>query len=228
MKPAIREKAIVCWSGGKDCALALHEVRDQFEIIALVTTVTSGYERVSMHGVRTDLLERQAKALGYSLETVVVSPACTNDEYERAMRAALDRYRAEGVSVAICGDLFLEEVRQYRKERLFGDGLRGVFPLWRQPTAALARKFIELGFEAVLCCVDTTAIDASFAGRRFDAALLVDLPASADPCGENGEFHTFVYGGPGFAQPVKFELGERVLRDGRFGYCDLVLREERI
>jgi uncharacterized protein (TIGR00290 family) len=217
-----REKAVVLWSGGKDCALALHEVREDYEIAALLTTVTASHDRISMHGVRRELLERQAAALGYALEQIVVSPVCTNDEYEQKMRAALDRHRRSGVTAVICGDLFLADVRRYREERLFGDGLQGIFPLWNRPTDALARQFIDLGFAAILCCVDTQALDATFSGRTFDRALLAELPASVDPCGENGEFHTFVCDGPIFSQRVDCLLGERVLRENRFGYCDLL------
>ncbi|HEX4128415.1 MAG TPA: hypothetical protein VHZ24_00120 [Pirellulales bacterium] len=218
----MREKAIVSWSGGKDCALALHEARHEFEIVALVTTVTAGYDRISMHGVRVSLLDKQAAALGYPLDKVVVSQACSNDEYEQQMRAALNRHRRTGVTAVICGDLFLEDVRRYREERLFGDGVRGVFPLWKQPTDALARRFIGLGFRAILCCTDTTVLSHVFAGRSFDSALLAELPPGVDPCGENGEFHTFVFDGPGFATPVACRAGERVLRENRFGYCDLL------
>ncbi len=218
----MRERAVVLWSGGKDCALALHDARSEFEIAALLTTVTADYDRISMHGVRVSLLEKQAAALGFVLEKVVVSTTCSNDEYEEKMRAALGRLRRAGVTSAICGDLFLEDVRQYREERLFYEGMRGVFPLWKQPTTELAARFIGLGFQAVLCCVDTTVLGQDFAGRFFDPALLAELPQGVDPCGENGEFHTFVFDGPLFAKRIEFQIGTRVLRDNRFGYCDLV------
>jgi uncharacterized protein (TIGR00290 family) len=221
-KTAAREKAVVLWSGGKDCTLALHDVRDDFEIAALITTVTAGYDRISMHGVRVSLLEKQAAALGITLEKVVVSPTCSNDEYEAKMRAALARFRSVGVTSAICGDLFLEDVRRYREERLFSHGMRGVFPLWNQPTSELAARFIQLGYQAVLCCVDTTVLDQEFAGRYFDDKILAELPPRVDPCGENGEFHTFVFDGPLLANRIELRIGERVLRDNRFGYCDLV------
>ncbi|MCE9606585.1 MAG: adenine nucleotide alpha hydrolase [Planctomycetia bacterium] len=217
----MREKAIVFWSGGKDCAFALYEVRREFEIVALLTTVTADYDRISMHGVRRTLLEKQATALGYPLQTIEISIGCGNDEYERKTRAALDEHVARGVTVAICGDLFLEEVRKYREERLFPPGMRGVFPLWGRPTPHLAREFIGLGFRAVLCCVDTHVLHESFAGRDYDERLLTELPAEIDPCGENGEFHTFVVDGPNFAAPVPCEVGMRTLRDARFCFCDL-------
>ncbi|HXG08640.1 MAG TPA: ATP-binding protein [Gemmataceae bacterium] len=215
-------KAIVSWSGGKDSALALWEARGDFEIVALLTTVTEGYDRVSMHGVRTSLLERQAESLGYPVAKVVIPSACGNADYEHRMRAALERYRQAGVSAVICGDIFLEEVRRYREERLFTAGLRGVFPLWHRDTAALARHFLALGFRAVLCCVDTNVLAPDFAGRLYDTTLLAGLPLGADPCGENGEFHSFVFDGPGFARPVGYMVGERTLRDNRFCYCDLI------
>jgi uncharacterized protein (TIGR00290 family) len=217
----MRERVIVSWSGGKDSALALYEVAGEYDIVALLTTVTSGYDRISMHGVRTSLLEQQAAALGFPLEMVPIPPHCVNDEYEVRMGAALARYRAAGVSRVVCGDIFLEDVRRYREERLLRDGLTGVFPLWQRDSHDLARRFIELGFRAVLCCVDTQAIDESFAGRVYDEALLAELPPTADPCGENGEFHTFVFDGPSFARSLPYTLGEYTLRDGRFGYRDL-------
>jgi uncharacterized protein (TIGR00290 family) len=218
----MREKAIVSWSGGKDSALALYEVAAEYDIIALLTTVTSGYERISMHGVRTALLEHQAATLHYPLDPVLIPPRCTNDEYENRMRAALARHRDDGVTKVICGDIFLEDVRRYREERLFGEGLTGVFPLWQRDTHELARHFIRLGFRAVLCCVDTHVLDERFAGRIYDEALLADFPATVDPCGENGEFHTFVFAGPNLAQPIPYTLGEYVLREERFGYRDLL------
>lgn len=218
----MREKAIVLWSGGKDSALALYEVAAEYDIAGLVTTVTSGYDRISMHGVRTSLLEHQAVALGYPLEQVHIPPKCRNEEYEDCMRAALARWRATGVAHVICGDIFLEDVRRYREERLLRDGLMGVFPLWQRDSWELAHRFLHLGFRAVLCCVDTHILDGSFAGRLYDKTLLADLPAMADPCGENGEFHTFVFDGPNFAGPVPYILGEYTLRDERFGYRDLL------
>jgi uncharacterized protein (TIGR00290 family) len=218
----VRPKAIVSWSGGKDSALALYETHKEWDIAALVTTVTQGYDRVSVHGVRTDLLERQARSLGYALEKVTISPTCSNEEYETKMRAALEQFRQTGVSAVICGDVFLQDVRRYREEKLFTVGLKGVFPLWQRPTGELAGRFIDLGFEAILCCVDTAVLDAGFAGRRFDRTLLSQLPPDVDPCGENGEFHSFVFAGPGMAHRVEFRTGERVMRDHRFCFCDLL------
>jgi len=163
-----------------------------------------------------------AQLHNYPLETVSIPAACGNDDYEARMRAALVRHRDAGVTAVVCGDIFLEDVRRYREERLFTVGLQGRFPLWGRDSRELARRFLTLGFRAVLCCIDTQVLGQDFAGRDYDEALLADLPPGADPCGENGEFHTFVHDGPGFARPVPFSLGERVLRDGRFGYCDLL------
>jgi uncharacterized protein (TIGR00290 family) len=218
----MREKAIVSWSGGKDSALALYEVAAEYDIVALHTTLTSVYERISMHGIRTSLLEQQAAALNYPLDPVLIPPRCTNEKYEERMRAALARHRAAGVSRVICGDIFLEDVRRYREERLFGDGLTGVFPLWKRDSRELAHRFIALGFRAVLCCIDTHVLREPFAGRLYDEVLLADLPAKVDPCGENGEFHTFVFAGPIFKHPVPYTLGEYRLREERFGYRDLL------
>jgi uncharacterized protein (TIGR00290 family) len=219
----VAERTVALWSGGKDSALALHEAAGGLDVVALLTTVTEEYDRVSMHGVRMELLERQAAALGLPLEKVAIPPCCPNGEYEARMRAALARHRAAGVTTVLCGDIFLEDVRRYREERLFaGSGLRGAYPLWGRDTRDLARTFLGLGFRAVLCCVDTSVLLLECAGRPYDEALLADLPPGADPCGENGEFHTFVSDGPGFSRPVDLTPGERVLRDGRFGYCDLL------
>jgi uncharacterized protein (TIGR00290 family) len=188
--------------------------------VGLLTTVTEEYDRISMHGVRTSLLEQQAQSLGCELQVVKISKACTNDEYEKKMMSALDNFQTTGIRSVVCGDIFLEDVRRYREERIL-KGWKGVFPLWKQDTTELARRFIEVGFRAVLCCVDTAVLDRSFAGREYDEKLLAELPAGVDPCGENGEFHTFVFDGPIFAKPVGITTGESVLRDERFWFCDI-------
>ena len=220
MKP----KALVSWSGGKDCMLALWHARASYDVVALLTTVTREFGRISMHGVRVELLRQQAASLGISLEIVEIPHPCTNVIYEQAMKKAWAHAQAQGIDRVICGDLFLEDVRRYREERLFG-AEPCVFPLWRRSTSELAREFMSLGFRAVLCCVDTQALPADFAGREYDEALLRNLPASVDPCGENGEFHTFVHAGPLFKTPIAFQRGERVLREQRFSYCDLLPAE---
>lgn len=217
-------RAVVSWSGGKDSSLALHRVRHDgaFSVDALLTTVTDAYDRISMHGVRRALLEAQARSLGLPLRVARIPAACTNDEYERITRGALADYAVEGGEAAVFGDLFLEDVRAYRERLLAPLPIRPAFPLWGEDTATLARRFIALGFRAVLVCVDPRQIDPSFCGREYDDALLAELPQSADPCGENGEFHTFVYDGPIFREPVHFARGEVVEREG-FWFCDLML-----
>jgi uncharacterized protein (TIGR00290 family) len=222
----MREKAIVSWSGGKDSALALYEMQKDCEIVALLTTVTQGYDRISVHGVRTSLLERQARSLGLALEKVIISPTCSNEEYEIKMRTALEKYRQAGVTSVICGDIFLEDVRRYREEKLFTVGLKGVFPLWKRDTTELAHRFLALGFQAILCCVDTSVLDQEFAGRLYDPEMLARLPPGVDACGENGEFHSFVFGSPNMATGVKYGVGERILRDNRYCYCDLLPGDE--
>ncbi len=209
------------WSGGKDSALALWTLRRQrLEPEALITTVTETYDRISMHGVRRELLARQAEALGRPLVEVVIPPACVNEIYEARMAEAFAAAPLSGVDAVAFGDLFLEDVRAYREGRLADAGKRGLFPLWGRETAALAREFLDAGFEAMLVCVDPRALDSAFAGRRYDERLLAELPPGVDPCGENGEFHTFVYAGPIFAEPIACETGEIVERDG-FVFCDL-------
>ncbi|MCL5317947.1 MAG: diphthine--ammonia ligase [Thaumarchaeota archaeon] len=218
------EKVLLCWSGGKDSALALYEIQRAggYEVVALLTTVTEDYDRISMHGVRRCLLEQQAASLGLPLEIVFIPKDCSNEVYELRMRDALHKMKSRGVSTIVFGDIFLEDLWKYRKANLERIGLKAVFPLWKQNTVDLAHRFINLGFKAVLACVDNHHLDGSFAGRLFDEELLSQLPSSADPCGENGEFHTFVFDGPIFQRPVLFKVGETVLRDNRFYYCDLV------
>jgi uncharacterized protein (TIGR00290 family) len=217
--------ALLSWSGGKDSALALQALSADpaCRVAGLVTAVTDDYDRISIHGVRRALLESQAAATGLPLHLVHLRPGSSNDEYERAFHDGLKAARAahpDCTHVAF-GDLFLEDVRAYRERLLADSGWTPVFPLWGKDTAALARRFVDDGFDARLVCVDTTQLDGSFAGRVFDHDLLAELPSSVDPCGERGEFHTFVSAGPVFDGAVPCETGERVLRDGRFMYCDL-------
>jgi uncharacterized protein (TIGR00290 family) len=217
---------IVAWSGGKDCAMALREILlgGEYAPAALLTTVSGGYDRISMHGVRRSLLEAQAASLGIPLHEVVISPGADNQEYEAKMDAALTTLRAAtpGIGGVVFGDLFLRDIRAYRESMLARAALRGIFPLWMRDTRELAARFTALGFRAVVVCVDSTALDRSFAGRDYDASFVADLPSEVDPCGENGEFHTFVYDGPLFAHPVAHLRGEVVLRDERFFFADLI------
>ena len=216
------EPVLMCWSGGKDSALALHAVQHDptLRVEALLTTVTEGYERISMHGVRCSLLAAQAEAIGLPLAQARIPIQASNAIYEGAMRQLLVRYQVRGVSRVVFGDLFLLNIRQYREANLATLNMRGIFPLWLKDTRQLAHEFIAAGFRAILVCVDPKQIDPSFCGRDFDEALLAELPASADPCGENGEFHTFVYDGPIFHHPLEVVKGDVVHRDG-FWFCDL-------
>jgi uncharacterized protein (TIGR00290 family) len=217
-------KALFSWSGGKDSALALYEVLGtrSRDIASLITTVTGDYDRVSMHGVRSLLLEMQADSLGIALEKVIIPRNASNEEYELSLEKALRKYKGSGVDSVIYGDIFLEEIRKYREEQLGELGLGCVFPIWGRDSLSLARTFIEAGFKAVVVCIDSTLLDGEFAGREFDRDFITGLPPEIDPCGENGEFHTFVYDGPIFRESVEFVKGEIVLRDGRFYYCDLL------
>ena len=214
------------WSGGKDSALALWMLREEENAnpAALISTITEGFGRVSMHGVRRSLLRRQAAATGLPLVEIDIPQGCTNDEYESRMEAAFASGELAAVGEVAFGDLFLEDVRAYRESRLALAGRRARFPVWGRDTAALARRFIAVGFRAVLACVDPRALDPSFAGRDYDERLLEDLPEGVDPCGENGEFHTFVTAGPIFERAIACRRGEVVERDG-FVFCDLLDEE---
>jgi len=214
------------WSGGKDSALALWSLIEQEGILpgSLMTTVTADYERVSMHGVRRQLLVRQAELMDIPLVEIEIPARCTDDVYEERMAGAFARVQMAPVEEVAFGDLFLQDIRNYRESRLATIGRRARFPVWGLDTAELARRFVALGFRAVLVCVDPRALDPSFAGREFDESLLSDLPPGVDPCGENGEFHTFVYDGPIFGRPISCERGEVVERDG-FVFCDLLQRD---
>lgn len=220
----MKEQILLSWSGGKDSALALDEIQrgGEFEIAALMTTVTEGYQRISMHGVRQELLRAQAEALGCDLQEILLPKECTDVEYAGRMESALRPHVEAGISKVAFGDLFLEDVRRYRVDRLGLIGMSGVFPIWGLNTFELAHTFIHRGFRAIVVCVDTQTLDPSFAGREFDESFLSDLPPGVDPCGENGEFHTFVYDGPILRTPLRILRGESVRREERFEYCDIM------
>ena len=214
---------VLSWSGGKDSALALHELLmdPTVDLRGLLTTVTDGYDRVSMHGVRTSLVSAQAAALEIPLWSVRIPPSATNEQYERAMVDVLGSIRRDGVDAIAFGDLFLTDVRAYRERLVAATGLRPLFPLWGRATVDLAQRFVSCGFKAVVVCVDPRQIDVSHCGAEYDDALLHALPESADPCGERGEFHTFVYDGPMFSRPIATQRGVVVEREGFF-FCDLL------
>jgi uncharacterized protein (TIGR00290 family) len=216
-------RALIAWSSGKDSAWALYEVRrsGEFEIVGALTTVTEPFNRVSMHGVRQELVRLQVEAAGLRPIVVHIPSPCSNEVYERKMAAAMSAARGSGVTHVIFGDLFLEDVRKYRERQLAGTGIAPVFPLWGRQTSALAREMIDAGVEANLCTVDLGKLPAFYAGRRFDNALLGALPPGTDPCGENGEFHTFVSAGPMLSQKLAFKAGETVERDG-FAFAELL------
>ena len=217
------KKALFCWSGGKDSAVALYETQKikEYEIVSLLTTITEGYDRISMHGVPRVLVEQQAKSLGLPIEEIFISKASSNEEYESKMREVLTRFKKDGVSAVVFGDIFLEELRKYREGNLLKLGMKGIFPIWGRNTAELARTFIALGFKAITTCVDSKVLDKRFLGRVIDKHFLDDLPPGVDPAGENGEFHSFVFDGPIFKRRIACIPGEHVLRDS-FYFCDLL------
>jgi len=218
-------RTLLSWSSGKDSAWALHVLRrsSQFEVVGLLTTVNEAADRVAMHAVRSELLRAQADALGLPLHTVGIPQPCENAQYEAAMTAAVARAVSDGVTVMAFGDLFLQDIRDYRIEKLAGTGIEPVFPIWGIPTRDLAHEMIGSGLRARLTCVDPKQLAARFVGREFDHALLSELPAGVDACGERGEFHTFAYDGPMFPKPLAIDSGELVERDG-FVFADLLLR----
>jgi len=227
--PSDRPRVLLAWSSGKDSAWTLHVLRQDpdVEVVGLLTTVNQTFDRVAMHAVRTDLLGAQAAAVGLPLFTVPIPYPCSNAEYEAAMETAMERARRDGVTAVAFGDLFLEDVRRYREERMQGTGLTPLFPIWGTPTDRLAREMVAAGLRARLTCVDPKKLPDRFAGRDFDAALLAELRdghPEVDPCGERGEFHSFAYDGPMFRRAVGIRSGEVVTRDG-FVFADLMLSE---
>jgi uncharacterized protein (TIGR00290 family) len=219
-----KQPVVLSWSGGKDSSMAAYQLlaSQKFEIAALMTTVTEDFDRISMHGVRRELLEQQAESLAIPLYKIMIPKECPNEIYEARMREGFAHFKAQGITNIAFGDLFLADVKQYRDERLAQAGMVGIYPIWLRDTDELVRSFIGLGFKAILACVDTHAIDACFAGREIDDSLLRDLPPSADPCGEHGEYHSFVYDGPIFKRPIACKAGERAMHSERFNYCDIV------
>jgi len=220
------EPILFCWSGGKDSAMALYSLLQQkkFKIVALLTTVTEGYDRIAMHGVRRELLQRQADSLRLPLHEVFIPPQCVNLIYEARMEEALRLFYNQGVRKVAFGDIFLEDLRAYREKNLARIGMTALFPIWKRDTLELIRFFHQQCFRAVAACIDTRVLDPSFAGRELDKSFFRNLPPLADRCGENGEFHTFVFDGPIFQSPIPIRTGEIVNRDG-FVFCDLLPAE---
>jgi uncharacterized protein (TIGR00290 family) len=221
------EPILFCWSGGKDSGMALHALQSQSDvrITALLTTVTEGHERISIHGVRRELLRRQAESLRLPLHEVLIPPQCVNPIYETRMEEALRMHLAQGVRKVAFGDIFLQDLRIYRENNLARLGMEALFPLWKRDTRELISAFHKTGFRAISVCIDGKLLDSSFAGRGLDESFFRDLPMGVDPCGENGEFHTFVFDGPIFHRPIPFTVGETVQRDSFF-FCDLLPKEE--
>ncbi|MEM1946141.1 MAG: hypothetical protein QXU87_07645 [Candidatus Caldarchaeum sp.] len=214
---------MVSWSSGKDSTMTLHFLHQAgYEIVGLLCTVTEGYKRVSMHGVREELVVEQAHSLGLPLFKAIIPPNCSNEVYESVMKQVCIDLKSKGVKSIAFGDIFLEDVRRYREKNLEAMGMNGLFPLWGRPTKELARTFLQLGYKAKIVVVDLQKLPETYVGREYDMSFLNDIPADCDPCGENGEFHTFVYSGPLFSKPVECTLGEKVVRDGRFCFQDLV------
>lgn len=243
----MKEQAIFNWSGGKDSAFCLHKIlqQQQYDVMCLLTSINEHYQRVSMHGVRAELLEQQAVSIGLPLIKLQMPEMPSMEVYESIMEKTLQELKMKGATTSIFGDIFLEDLRQYREDKLSQLNLKGVFPLWKIPTSQLIRDFIDVGFKAIITCVNEKYLDKSFAGRIIDKEFVDDLPANVDPCGENGEFHTFVYEGPIFQKPISFEKGEIVYKKyepakqehnsnsnendspftAGFWYCDLITVE---
>lgn len=236
MKP----KAIFNWSSGKDSALALYKTlkEENLEIVSLLTSINEEFQRISMHGVHVSLLEKQAKSLGLNLIKMEIPKEPSMEQYREIMIRTMGVIQTQGVTHSIFGDIFLEDLRKYREDQLKASGMEAVFPLWKQNTADLIREFLDLGFKTIVTCVNETYLDQSFAGRIIDESFIDDLPGNVDPCGENGEFHTFTFDGPIFKEPIPFEIGETVKKtypkpkaspedeDGEyvFWFCDLILK----
>jgi uncharacterized protein (TIGR00290 family) len=225
----VKEKVVLAWSGGKDSAMALHTLlgSGRYEVVSLLTTLSKQYERISHHGVRVELLEQQAAALDMRLHKLYLHPDnCSIEDYEAVMKTAMLEYKQKNVLTVAFGDVFLQDLREYRERNLAKVGMKGIFPIWRRDTTEIVQTFIALGFKAYLTCVDSQKLGEAFAGRPIDAALIRDLPDGVDPCGENGEFHSYVYDGPIFQRPVGVRVGRVVLRDTRY-FADLVPADRR-
>lgn len=218
------EPIVVSWSGGKDSALALYRalIEKKYKVKTLFTTISAEYNRVSMHGVRRKLLEKQAKSIRMPLRVIRLPKDVSMEKYESIMRQEMNRFKSKDINNVIFGDIFLEDVRKYRETNLSKIGMNALFPLWDKSSQVLAKEFLDLGFKAIITCVDSTYLDGSFIGRMFNEQFLSSIPSNVDPCGENGEFHTFVFDGPIFSRMVQFKKAEIMFRDNRFYFIDLV------
>ena len=219
------EKVLISWSGGKDCTLALHYILSsrEYQVVGLLTTITGDHDRIDMHDIRWSLLERQAESLGFTWEKVAISRSHTsNADYEPSLVQALRKYKESGVTSVVFGDIFREDLRKYRELNLARLRMKGIFPLWEKDNFHLMESFITLGFKAIVVSINTHALDGQFVGRIIDWKFMFDFPKTADVCGENGEYHTFVYDGPIFKHVIPYSVGETLLRDNHFNYCDLI------
>lgn len=219
----MKRKTLLSWSSGKDSAWALHVLRQQpdVDVVGLFCTINAEFNRVAMHAVRVELLQEQARSVGLPLRMIQIPYPCSNAEYEVVMNAFIDEAKKQDVECFAFGDLFLEDIRKYREDRLKGTGITAIFPIWNMPTRELSRTMVSSGLKARITCVDPKRLAAGFAGREYDESFLEDIPASVDPCGENGEFHSFAFDGPMFRYPIETSLGEIVDRDG-FVFADLL------
>ena len=224
------EKVLFAFSGGKDSCLALHQLlqNSDYEVLALLCTLTEDYQRISMHGVREALLDQQAMSIGFKQEKVWIPKAASNEIYEHRMLKVLEKYKNLGVNRVVFGDLYLEDIRAYREQQLARAGMQGLFPLWGKDTTELANQFIDQGFKGITCCIDSEQLDKAFVGCELDHSFFERLPDKVDPCGENGEYHSFVYDGPIFNQSVNVKKGDILLRDERFYFCDLLLIDSEL
>jgi uncharacterized protein (TIGR00290 family) len=218
------EKVLISWSGGKDCALALHEIlsNKEYQVAGLLTTITGNNDRLDMHDVRFSMLERQAESLGFSWEKVSISSHTSITDYEPSLVQTLKKYKESGVTSVVFGDIFREDLRKYRELNLARLRMKAIFPLWKRDNFQLMESFITLGFKAIVVSINTHALNKQFVGRTLDWKFLFDFPKTANICGEYGEYHTFVYDGPIFKRGISYKVGENFLRDNQFNYCDLI------
>ena len=224
-----KTRVIFSWSSGKDSAYALHQLLNDpsCEVVSLITSITSGYDRISMHGIRTKLLEEQAKQIGLPLYKIPIPKNCSNEDYEKAMEKAMTHFLEQGIKTVAFGDIFLKDVKEYRIKQLAKVGMNAIFPLWGKNTKKLSHDFIKAGFKSIISCIDTRKMDQSFSGRIYNKLFLNDLPNDCDPCGENGEFHSFVFDGPFFKAPIQINTGFQTLKNNYFYFTEILPKNEQ-